>query len=135
VLAPPPLHYLLAETALQAGVHVFIEKPMCILIDQADDLCTLARKRGLHLGVSHNMLYSDPYRRLRELVRSRVLGPLNHVTINYLLELGQIRFGPFDSWMLHSPGNVFLEVGPHPISALLDLLGTPNDMQVTADRR
>ena len=135
VLAPPDLHHPLAKTVLEAGVHVFIEKPMCASVEQADDLCALARKRGLHLGVSHNMLYSDAYQRLRELVRSRVLGPPNQVTINHFLELGQIRFGPFNSWMLRSPGNVFLEVGPHLISALLDLVGTPSDILATADRR
>ena len=105
------------------------------LVEQANDLCALARKNGLHLGVTHNMLYSDAYQRLRELVRSGVLGPLNQITINHFFELGQIRFGPYDSWMLRSPGNVLLEVGPHLISTLLDLVGTPSDIFATADRR
>jgi predicted dehydrogenase/nucleoside-diphosphate-sugar epimerase len=135
VLAPPDIHYRLAKTALEAGVHVFIEKPICALVEQADDLCALARNKGLYLGVTHNMLFSEAYQRLRELVRSRVLGPLSQVTINHFLELGQIRFGPFDSWMLRSPGNAFLEVGPHMISALLDLVGSPSDIVATADRK
>jgi predicted dehydrogenase/nucleoside-diphosphate-sugar epimerase len=135
VLAPPNLHHSLAKTVLQAGVNVFIEKPMCASVEEADELCALASKSGLHLGVTHNMLYSDAYQRLRNLVRSRVLGPLKQVTINHFLELGQIRFGPYDSWMLRSPGNVFLEIGPHLISALLDLVGEPDDISATADRR
>jgi predicted dehydrogenase/nucleoside-diphosphate-sugar epimerase len=135
LLAPPDLHHPLARAALQAGAHVLIEKPLCISIEQADDLCTLARKNGPHLGVSHNMLYSDVYQRLRELVRSRSLGPLSHVIINHFHELGQIRFGPFDSWMLRTPGNAFLEVGPHLISILLDLVGRPSEILATADRK
>ena len=135
VLAPPDLHHPLAKTSLQAGAHVFIEKPMCVSVDEANDLCKLARQNGLYLGVSHNMLYSDPYRRLRELVRSRRLGPLSHVTINHFVEMGQIRFGPFDSWMLRSPGNPFLEIGPHLISVLIDLVGSPDEIKAAADRR
>ena len=135
LLVPPDLHHPLATTALLADAHVFLEKPLCISVEQADDLCALARKRGLHLGISQNLLYSNVYQHLRELIRSRVLGPLTHIFIDYCLELPQIRFGPFDSWMLRSPGNVFLEVGPHPISALLDLVGEPDEISATADRK
>jgi predicted dehydrogenase/nucleoside-diphosphate-sugar epimerase len=135
VLAPPNLHHSLAKAALQAGAHVLVEKPMCTSVEQADELCTLARQSGLHLGVSHNMLYAGAYQRLRELVRSGALGPLDHIIINHFVELGQIRLGPFDSWMLRGPGNVFLEIGPHLISAVLDLVGTPGDISATADRK
>ena len=62
------------------------------------------------------------------------LGPLDHVTINYFAELPFIRFGPFGNWMLREPGNALLEIGPHPISGLVDLIGVPDEIQVTADR-
>jgi predicted dehydrogenase len=133
VLVPPDGHYSLAKAALQSGVHVFLEKPMWTY--EADELLALARGNGLRLGVNHNFLYADAYQHLREVVRSRVLGPLDHVSINHFFELGQIRFGPFDSWMLRVPGNVILEIGPHLLSALLDLVGTPDDISAAVDRR
>src|SRR5436853_593360 len=34
VLAPPDRHHSLAELALQSGVHVFLEKPMCVSVDE-----------------------------------------------------------------------------------------------------
>src|SRR6476659_1696644 len=37
VLVPPDHHYSLAKFALLAGVHVFIEKPMCSSVQQADE--------------------------------------------------------------------------------------------------
>ena len=134
VLVPPDRHHSLARTILQSGVHVFLEKPMCISVEQAEDLLTLARDNGLRLGVNHNMLYAGAYRRLRDAVRSNALGPLDHVSFNHFLELGQIRFGPFNSWMLRAPENVMFEIGPHLLSALLDLVGAPDEMSVTADR-
>ena len=134
VLVPPDQHHALASAVLRSGAHVFLEKPMCTSVEEAEDLLSIARDSGLQLGVNHNFLYSSAYQRLRTIIRSGTIGPLDHVTFNYFYELPQIRFGPFDSWMLHSPGNVILEVGPHPISALLDLVGKPESLSVIADR-
>ncbi len=135
VLVPPDLHHSLAKLALQSGIHVFLEKPMCSTADAADELLAIARDKGLRIGVNHNFLYSGAYRRLRDVVCSGALGPLDHVSFNHFFELGQIRFGPFDSWMLGAPGNALLEIGPHLLSALLDLVGTPENVSVTPDRR
>jgi predicted dehydrogenase/nucleoside-diphosphate-sugar epimerase len=134
ILAPPDKHFSLAKTALQSGVHVFVEKPMCTSLEEADELLAIARDKGLYIGVNHNFLYSSAYRRLKEAINSGTIGTLDYASFNYFLELGQIRSGPFDSWMLREPGNVIFEVGPHPISALLDLVGRPNHLTVAADR-
>jgi predicted dehydrogenase/nucleoside-diphosphate-sugar epimerase len=135
LLVPPDLHHALTKTALQAGVNVFLEKPMCASTEEADDLVTLAREKGLYLGVNHNMQYAGAYQRIREAVRSGLLGPLDHVIFNHFAELGQIRSGPFDSWMLRAPGNPILEIGPHIASGVLDLVGTPDNLWAVADRR
>src|ERR1019366_2356413 len=76
VLAPPDRHYSLAKAALQSRVHVFLEKPMCTSVEEADELLALARDNGLRLGVNHNFLYTRAYQRLREVVISGGLGPL-----------------------------------------------------------
>lgn len=135
ILAPPDLHFALAKEALEAGVHVFLEKPMCTSTAEADELVALAAERGVKLGVSHNFLFSAAFERLREAVHSKRLGQIDHITFNHFYELGQIRFGPFDNWMLRNPGNVMLETGPHLVSALLDLTGAPETLSVSADRK
>ena len=108
ILAPPDLHFSLAKQALEAGVHVFLEKPMCTSTAEADELVELAARRGLLLGVSHNFLFSTAFERLRRAVHSKQLGAIDHIIFNYFYELGQIRSGPFDIWMLRRPGNVIL---------------------------
>lgn len=135
ILTPPDLHFSLAKQALEAGVHVLLEKPMCTSTAEADALVALAAERGLKLGVSHNFLFSAAFERLRAAVHSKELGPIDHITFHHFYELGQIRAGPFDSWMLRNPGNVILETGPHLISALLDLAGAPEALAITADRK
>jgi len=135
ILVPPDRHHSLTKLALESGVHVLVEKPLCISAEEADELLALANHKKLRLGVNHNMLYAGAYERLRNIVYSGGIGPIEHVTCNHFLELGQIRFGPFDSWMLRDPGNTILEIGPHPLSALLDLVGIPDSLSVAADRK
>lgn len=135
ILTPPDLHFAIAREALEAGQHVFLEKPMCTNAEDSDTLVKLAQERGLQLGVSHNFLFSKAFERLRQAVSERQLGPIDHITFTHFYELGQIRFGPFDTWMLRSPGNVILETGPHLVSALLDLVGPPEAVSVIADRK
>ncbi|WP_084800918.1 NAD-dependent epimerase/dehydratase family protein [Bradyrhizobium sp. Tv2a-2] len=134
LLVPPDLHHSLAKIALNAGVHVFIEKPMCTSVSEADELLALSVERNLYLGVSHNFMFTSAYARLRAVIERGDLGPIDEITLNYLFELPQIRLGPFDSWMLRSPGNVILETGPHLLSILLDLGGKPDSLNVIVDR-
>jgi predicted dehydrogenase/putative NADH-flavin reductase len=134
LLVPPDLHYPLAKKALEAGLHVFVEKPMCTNASEADDLIALAARRDRLLAVSHNFMFLPSYERLREAVHSGTLGPIDQITFQYLFELPQIRFGPFGSWMLRQPGNLMTETGPHLFSMLLDLVGPPDDLTVKADR-
>ena len=134
LLTPPDHHFRLAKVALEYGVHVFLEKPMCVSTHEADELIALANNKGLFLGVNHNFCFSDAYVRLRNALSSGSLGPIDHLTFIYLYELPQIRNGPFDSWMLRNPGNVILETGPHFVSALFDLIGSPEQPVVSADR-
>ena len=96
VLTPPNLHYSLAKAALQAGLHVFLEKPMCTSVAEADDLLELANRCGVRLGVNHNFLFSSAYRQMREAMDTGGLGPLDHVSLNYFFELPQLRTGPYD---------------------------------------
>ena len=112
---------------------MFLEKPMCTSADQADDLLRMVLDSGLKLGVNHNFLFSGAYQRLRKIVHSGTIGPLDHVAFNHFFELPQIRFGPFDAWMLRAPGNAILEIGPHLVSALLDIVGSPDDLTASAD--
>ena len=106
ILVPPELHHGLAKSCLQSGAHVFLEKPMIITVDEANELLQLARDKNLYVGVNHNMMFMAAYQRLRDTVHSGILGPIDNVAINWFSELAQIRSGPFDTWMLRAPGNV-----------------------------
>lgn len=134
VLTPPDTHHDIAKRALENGVHVFLEKPMCVSAEECSDILSIAEKSGRTVGVSHSLVFESSFARLRDHIRAGDLGPLDHVTINLFIELGFIRFGPFTNWILREPQNSLVEVGPHPISALIDLVGVPDEFEVIADR-
>jgi predicted dehydrogenase/nucleoside-diphosphate-sugar epimerase len=123
VLVPPPQHFDVAALALEAGVHVFLEKPMALRSDECVRLTDLARSRGIHVGVNHNANYHPLYRRLLRDVANRELGAVEHVVSFNNLPLPQLTGGDHDHWMFRRPENVLFELGPHPLSQVCGLLG------------
>jgi predicted dehydrogenase len=57
VATPASEHYPPAKTALEAGVHTLVEKPLALTLDHADELISLARARDLVLQVGHQERY------------------------------------------------------------------------------
>lgn len=76
VATPVASHYDLARRALEAGKHVFIEKPMTCTSDEALRLVELAERRGLTIGVDHTFVYTGAVRKMRELVAAGHLGEI-----------------------------------------------------------
>jgi nucleoside-diphosphate-sugar epimerase/predicted dehydrogenase len=132
VLLPPDLHAAATRTILEAGLNVLLEKPMCTRAEDAEELGSLATRRGLRLAVGHNFLFAEPYRRLREDLRAGRFGRLDHVAITWHRELPQITHGPFDAWMLRDPANLMLEIGSHAVAHLVDLVGAPDELRAWA---
>jgi predicted dehydrogenase len=76
IATPVSSHYDLALRALQAGKHVFIEKPMTASAQQAERLLEEADRRGLIIGVDHTFVYTGAVRKMQELVSSGSLGDI-----------------------------------------------------------
>ena len=132
ILLPPDGHFAAAKAAIEAGVSVFLEKPMCDGADACEELVRLAGARGVRLGVGHNFLFARPYEQLRRDARSGILGRIDQITITWNRFLPQSTSGPFDAWMLRDPRNILLETGSHLVAHMLDLVGEPEEMEVRA---
>jgi predicted dehydrogenase/nucleoside-diphosphate-sugar epimerase len=132
ILTPPDRHFEAARAVLEAGVDVFLEKPMCDHAADCDSLLQLAEERGLRVGVGHNFLFADNYEQLRHNVKSGVLGLIDDVVITWHRPLPQAAHGPFDTWMLRNPRNILIEVGSHSVAHMLDLVGEPEELEVRA---
>jgi predicted dehydrogenase len=112
VLATPvPTHYELSRRALEAGKHVFVEKPPAMRGGELEDLCELAEDRKCALMPGHLLLYHPGVRKLKEIVDSGKLGDVLYVYGNRQ-NLGTFRTNENALWSL----------GVHDLSVLLYLI-------------
>ena len=111
VATPVPTHYELARRALEAGKHVFVEKPPAMRGAEMEDLCELAEERGRVLMPGHLLLYHPGVQKLKEIVDSGELGEVLYVYGNRQ-NLGTFRTNENALWSL----------GVHDLSVLLYLI-------------
>jgi predicted dehydrogenase len=78
IATPVAAHYPLAMAALQAGKHVFVEKPMASTTEQAQRLIDEAGKRGLILAVDHTFVYTAAVRKMHEIIRTDAFGKVRY---------------------------------------------------------
>ena len=76
IATPVSSHFELAMSALQAGKHVLVEKPLAARSDQARKLVDEAAARNLVLLVDHTFVYTDAVRKIRDLIASGQLGEI-----------------------------------------------------------
>jgi predicted dehydrogenase len=76
-------HVPLARAALEAGLHVLVEKPFAPTMAEARDLVRLAEDRGLTLMVSQNYRYFPAVSEVARIVREGSLGRLHGISIDF----------------------------------------------------
>lgn len=83
-------HFQVAKDALEAGKHVYIEKPFTATVKEAEELTSLAEREGLTIHVDHIMIFHPCIQKIRELVESGELGELLYIEA-MRMNLGQIK--------------------------------------------
>ncbi|GLV53645.1 oxidoreductase [Dictyobacter sp. S3.2.2.5] len=76
-------HIPLALTALRAGKHVLLEKPLAPTLEEAREAIAEAEKQGRLLMVNQNYRYSAAVYQVRELIQSQYFGPVGTVTVDF----------------------------------------------------
>jgi UDP-2-acetamido-3-amino-2,3-dideoxy-glucuronate N-acetyltransferase len=112
IATPAATHGALTRGALDAGKHVFVEKPLCLDLTEAHALQEQADQSGRILMVGHLMLYHPAFRALRAAVREGKVGDLRYI-YSTRLSLGKIR----------REENALWSFAPHDISMILALTG------------
>ena len=129
VLAPPDAHEAIARRLLEAGLHVFLEKPMATSVADCEGLTALAAEKSLVLGVNQNFVFHPAYRAARRiLLEQRRLGPIRSLHVIFNVPLRQLGARQFSHWMFRQPVNILLEQAVHPLSQIVDLLGPPSEV-------
>ncbi len=112
VVTPSHTHFRFVKAMLEAGKHVYVEKPISTVAQEARDLTDLADKKGLVLMVGHLLLYHPAVNRLKMLVEDGVLGDIvyaqsDRLNINYF----------------KNDRSVMWDLAPHDVSMISYVLG------------
>lgn len=126
IATPAHTHCSLAIRALQAGLHVYVEKPFTVDVDEADAVLAAAEKSGRMVCVGHNQLYDPAWQACRQLVTSGQLGEVVHVesTLGYDLSgpFGRLVASNPNHWVRRLPGGLVQNVISHPLYRITDFL-------------
>lgn len=130
ITTPPTSHFELASLCLEAGCHVFVEKPLTVHAAAAEQLVRLAALKHLKLTVGHDDQFSHVARRMRTLVSEGYLGgPPVHMESSFCYDLGnptyaQALFGDDDHWVRRLPGRLLHNIISHGIARIAEYLST-----------
>jgi len=112
IAAPAVFHFEIAEKALNAGKHVFVEKPLSLNHADGEKLVRLAAEKNKILFVGHILHYHAAIIRLKEMIKKGKIGRLQYI-YSRRLSFGKIR----------REENILWSFAPHDISIILSLTG------------
>ena len=112
ICTPPATHYKLSIEAMEAGLHVLVEKPMATDLSEADEMVSASKKHGVKLCVAHNFLFTPVIQAASSLVASGAIGKLLAIEGHDLLATSKVLKGE-RHWSYDLPGGVFGEHSPH----------------------
>jgi predicted dehydrogenase len=127
ITTPPASHFDIAKRCLEAGCHVYVEKPFTYNEDEARTLIALANDRRLKLTVGHDFQFSHAARRMRALVQTGFVGdgPM-HMEGYYCYELGRAYaralLGDAQHWVRGLPGKLLHNVISHGIARIAEFM-------------
>ena len=111
ICTPPESHAEIAHLAIQAGKHLFIEKPLALSVQDCDKLITLAKQSSLKIMVGFKLRWHRLVRQAKNLLSSEVLGPVK--AIRYVATCAYREHEP--EWLKYrrSGGGMLIEYGVH----------------------
>jgi predicted dehydrogenase len=119
IATPAASHFSLARQALDAGKHVFVEKPLATKVKEVDELARLAAERSRVVMTGHTFVYNSAVRYAKKLIDSGELGELRYI-YSQRLNLGRIRSDIDALW----------NFAPHDISIIQYWLGNPEPVSI-----
>jgi len=128
ITTPPQSHFKLGKICLEAGCHVYIEKPFTVNTTEAEELIGLANDKKLKLTAGHNVQFSHAARRMRKLIKEGFLGgaPL-HIESYYCYDLADVSYARAvlsdrNHWVRRLPGGLLQNIISHGISKVAEFL-------------
>jgi predicted dehydrogenase len=124
ISTPPFLHYEMAKAAIDAGKHVFLEKPTALNALEAKNLHTLANARHIAITLDFEFRFIPAWQHLQELLQTDYVGNIRYIKIDWL---GSSRANPTRAWnwyaLKEQGGGTLGSIGSHTFDYIYWLFG------------
>ena len=120
ICLPNFLHHRVTLAAARAGKHVIVEKPLCMTLDEADEMIAVCREHDRRLMYAEELCFAPKYERVRQLVGEGAVGEI------YMLKQLEKHSGPHSDWFWdvdESGGGVLMDMGCHAFAWFRWMLG------------
>ena len=128
ITTSPESHFDIAKTCLEAGCHVYVEKPFTLNAEDARRIIEIAIRNGRKITAGHDDQFSHAARRMRSLVQSGYLGsaPL-HMESYYGYEIAKTGYAAAiladkRHWVRRLPGKLLQNIISHGIARIAEFL-------------
>jgi predicted dehydrogenase len=121
-LTPPAAHASVMRAALEAGKHVYTEKPITTTVAEGRELLAEADRRGLRIGSAPDTFLGSAYQAARDLIAKGEIGTPLAATATFLVG-GPESWHPNADFFYRAGGGPMLDIAPYYLTAIASLLG------------
>lgn len=135
VAAPNRAHVPLELAALEAGLHVVVDKPLAPTVEEARMVVDGARERGLLLTVFQNRRWDGDFLTVRELLEQGAFGQVHRFESRYERWRAEVGGGWRERSAPEEAGGLLFDLGSHLVDQALLLFGPVKDIYGEVERR
>jgi len=121
-LTIPKAHYSVSLAALQAGKHVYVEKPLAITRQEGQELIRVAGHKRLRVGCAPDTFLGGAHQTCRKLIADGVIGEPIAATA-FMMGHGAESWHPDPEFLYKVGGGPMFDMGPYYLTALVNMIG------------
>lgn len=121
-LTIPDAHFAVSKAILQAGKHVYSEKPLTVTLEEGKELQALGREKGLAIGCAPDTFLGGAHQLARAYIDGGGVGRITSGTC-HVMSPGMEMWHPNPGFFFLNGGGPILDLGPYYIANLINFLG------------
>ena len=121
-LTIPAAHYAVSKAILEAGKHVYSEKPLVLSLEEGEELRRIAREKGLSVGCAPDTFLGGAHQLARDYIDKGGIGRITSGAC-YVMGPGMEMWHPNPDFFFLPGGGPILDMGPYYIANLINLIG------------
>jgi len=127
VATPPSSHMEYAIAAIKAGKSVYIEKPMCMNVEEAELISSFAKEKNVKVVVAHYRREQPIFKTIKKMIDNKVIGDVRFANIEFLKKpLAAASIWRVDPAI--SGGGLFHDLAPHQLDLMYYFFGPIKSM-------